>query len=72
VEPAQRDTAKTADTRFNKYVPLAGGWIAPEVEFLIDGQRTFLEEYKQIQANVTIPAAFWDARQWKAARRLTP
>jgi len=68
VEPAQRDTAKTADTRFNKYVPLAGGWMAPEVEFLIDGQRTFLEEYKDIQANVTIPATFWDARQWKAAR----
>lgn len=68
VEPAQRDTAKTADTRFNKYQPLAGGWVAPEVEFLVDGKLQFLEEYTQIQANVAMPAALWDARQWKAAR----
>jgi hypothetical protein len=68
LEPAPRDTTKTAETRFSKYAPLAGGWVAPEVEFLFDGQQQFLEEYKDIQANVAIPAAFWDPRQWKAAR----
>ena len=68
LEPAPRDTAKTADTRFNKYAPLAGGWIAPEVEFLVDGQQQVLEEYKDIQANVPIPPAFWDPRRWKEAR----
>lgn len=68
LEPAPRDTAKTAETRFSKYAPIAGGWIAPEVEFLLDGQQQFLEEYKDIQANITIPAAFWDPRRWKAAR----
>jgi hypothetical protein len=68
LEPAPRDTTKTADTRFNKYQPLAGGWIAPEVEFLVDGQPQVLEEYKEIQANLTIPASFWDPGQWKAAR----
>jgi hypothetical protein len=68
LEPAPRDTVKTAETLFSKYAPLAGGSVAPEVEFLLDGQQQFLEEYKEIQANVTIPAAFWDARQWKAAR----
>lgn len=68
LEPAPRDTTKTAETRFSKYAPLAGGWIAPEVEFLFDSQQQFLEEYKDIQANVAIPAAFWDPRQWKAAR----
>ena len=47
---------------------LPGGWISPEVEFLLEGQQQFLEEYKDIQANITIPAAFWDPRQWKAAR----
>jgi hypothetical protein len=66
--PAGPDTTKTAETRFSKYTPLAGGWIAPEVEFLLDGRRQFLEEYRDIQANVAIPAASWDARQWKAAR----
>jgi hypothetical protein len=66
--PAGQDTTKTAETRFNKYVPLAGGWISPEVEFLVDGQRLFLEEYRNIQANVAISEARWDARQWKATR----
>ncbi|MGH7607566.1 MAG: hypothetical protein ACREME_09515, partial [Gemmatimonadales bacterium] len=68
LNPSPQDTSKTADIRFNKYAPLAGGWIAPEVEFLMDGQRQFVEEYKEIQANTAMPAALWDARQWKAAR----
>lgn len=66
--PAGQDTSKTSDTRFNKYAPLAGGWVSAEVEFLVDGQRQFLEEYVQIQANVPMPAALWDARQWKTTR----
>jgi hypothetical protein len=68
LEPAPRDTAKTADTRFNKYAPKSGGWVSAEVEFLVDGQQQFLEQYDEIQTNVTLPAALWDARQWKAAR----
>lgn len=68
LEPAPQDTTKTAEIRFSKYQPLAGGWIAPEVEFLTDGRRQFLEEYKEIQANVAIRAVLWDARRWKAAR----
>jgi hypothetical protein len=71
LEPS-RDTTKTSETRFNKYVPMAGGWVSAEVEFLVDGQRRFLEEYRDIRANVPIAGARWDPRQWKAARRLTP
>ena len=66
--PGGQDTTRTADTRFNKYVPLAGGWVSPEVEFLVDGQRVFLEEYHDIQANVAMPDALWDPRRWKATR----
>ena len=68
LEPATQDTAKTSETRFSKYYPLAGGWMAPEVEFLLDGQRQFFEAYRDIQANVPMPDALWDARQWKATR----
>ena len=68
LEPATQDTAKTSETRFSKYYALAGGWMAPEVEFLLDGQRQFFEEYRDIQANVAMPDALWDARQWKATR----
>ena len=68
LEPAPRDTAKTADTRFNKYSAVDGGWVSAEVAFLVDGRQQFLEQYDEIQTNVTLPAALWDARQWKAAR----
>jgi len=68
LEPTPRDTAKTADTRFNKYAPMGGGWVSAEVEFLVDGQQQFLEQYEQIQTNVALPATLWDPRQWKAAR----
>lgn len=68
LQPAPQDTTRTAETRFSKYVALAGGWIAPEVEFLLDGRRQFLEEYRDIQANVAIPAALWDPRRWAATR----
>jgi hypothetical protein len=68
LERAPRDTAKTADTRFNKYASMGGGWVAAEVEFLVNGQQQFLEQYDEIQTNVTLPAVLWDPRQWKAAR----
>ena len=70
LEPTPRDTAKTADTRVNKYAPMAGGggWVSAEVEFLVDGQQQFLEQYSEIQTNVALTAALWDPRQWKAAR----
>jgi hypothetical protein len=67
LEPA-RDTTKTNETRFNKYAPLAGGWVSPEVEFLLDGKRQFLEEYSEIRANVRFPDGLFDPRRWKAAR----
>ncbi len=66
--PLQQDTSKTSETRFNKYVPMGGGWVAAEVEFLVGGQRRFLEEYRDIRANVPVAPGLWDARQWKAAR----
>lgn len=66
--PAGQDTSKTSDTRFNKYAPFAGGWVSAEVEFLVDGQRQFLEEYVDIQVNGAMADALWDARRWKAAR----
>jgi len=68
LEPAPQDTTKTSETRFSKYYALAGGWMSPEVEFLLDGQRVFFEEYRDIKANVAMPAALWDPRHWKATR----
>ncbi|HEV8382780.1 MAG TPA: hypothetical protein VGQ29_14420 [Gemmatimonadales bacterium] len=70
LEPTPRDSTKTADTRFNKYAlaPSGGGWVSAEVEFLVDGEQQFLEQYDEIQTNGALPAILWDPRQWKAAR----
>jgi hypothetical protein len=69
LEPGRgADSAKTSETRFNKYSPLAGGWISAEVEFLVDGRQQFLEEYSEIRANVPFPDGLFDPRRWKAAR----
>jgi len=42
--------------------------VSAEAEFLVDGQQQFLEQYSEIQTNVTLTAALWDPRPWKAAR----
>ncbi len=42
--------------------------MAAEVEFLIEGRRQFLEEYRDIHVNVPLAPALWDGRQWKVAR----
>src|SRR5260370_232578 len=69
LEPAPRDSTQTGDTRFNKYAPAPGsGWDSAEVEFLVSGQQQFLEQYSEIQTNVSLSATLWAAPQWKAAR----
>lgn len=40
-----------SDIRFNKYQPLAGGWIAPEVVFVRDGKEFMREVYRDWKAN---------------------
>ncbi|MGH7675022.1 MAG: hypothetical protein ACREMV_07100, partial [Gemmatimonadales bacterium] len=69
LEPAPGDSTRTSEVRFNKYAPLAGGWIAPEVEFLLNGERRFLEEYRDVRANVAVAADLFVAKAWKSARR---
>jgi hypothetical protein len=63
-----RDTTTTSETRFNAYQPLGGGWIAPEVEFLIDGKRTFLEQYEEITLDPPLDPALFDPAQWATAK----
>ena len=67
LQPAGKDGTQVAEIRFNKYEPLGGGWISPEVEFLTDGKLTFLEEYKNIRTGETLAPALFDPQQWSAA-----
>ena len=65
IEPSRRDTTKTAEIRFNRYYAVGNAWLAPEVEFLIDGARDFLEEYTQIRTGVAVDDALFDPAKWR-------
>jgi hypothetical protein len=65
IEPSRRDTTKTAEIRFNRYYAVGDVWLSPEVEFLIDGARDFLEEYTEIKTGVTLEAAMFDPGRWR-------
>ncbi len=68
LEPGQRDTSGTSDIRFNKYQPVGRAWLSVEVEFLVDGQPRWLEEYTEIETDVLLKDVLFDPRQWKKAR----
>ncbi len=60
IRPAGRDGAQTQETQFNKYQKLGGGWMSPEVIFMVDGKVTTTEEYSDLRANVTLPDKLFD------------
>jgi hypothetical protein len=66
LEPSQKDPAVIRETIFDKYLPLAGGWVETEVLFLANGQQQGKEEYSDPKANVELDPAIFDPRAWKA------
>ena len=60
IRPAGRDGAQTQETQFNKYRKLGGGWMAPEVIFLIDAKTVTTEEYSEMRANVALDPKLFD------------
>jgi hypothetical protein len=68
LQPFPGDTSQTFEVRFNKYRPLAGGWIAPEVEAYVGAKRILFEEYDDVRANVALDPSLFDPRRWAAAR----
>jgi hypothetical protein len=66
LEPSKKDPAVINDTRFEKYIPLAGGWVETEVLFLTGGKQRVKEEYLSPKANVKLDAAIFEPRTWKA------
>jgi len=60
LRPVGRDGAQTQETQFNKYQKLGGGWISPEVIFLVDGKIVTTEEYSEIKANMTLDSKLFD------------
>src|SRR5689334_14725977 len=60
IRPAGKDGAQTQETQFNKYVKLGGGWMSPEVIFMVDGKVATTEEYSDLRANVALPDKLFD------------
>jgi len=64
IRPQGQDGAKTQETQFNKYVKLGGGWMSPEVIFMVDGKIATTEEYSDLRANVTLPDKLFDPQSF--------
>ena len=64
LEPDNEDSSKTRDIRFGAYHKLGGGWIAALVEVYADGKKVFSEEYSDIQKDVKLDPAVYDAKQF--------
>ncbi len=67
LQPAEPDTERTQEIQFNEYEPLGGGWIAPEVVFMTDGNLTLREVYRNMRANVALDAGLFDGKIWQPA-----
>lgn len=66
LEPSKKTPGVINDTRFGKYIPLAGGWVEMEVLFLANGQQRVKEEYSNAKANVRLDSLIFDPSTWKA------
>lgn len=64
IRPGGKDGAQTQETQFNKYQKLAGGWMAPEVIFMIDGKVVTTEKYSDMRGDVTLDPKLFDPESW--------
>ena len=64
IRPAGKDGTQTQETQFNKYVKLGGGWMSPEVVFLVDNKVVTIEEYSDLRANVSLPDRLFDPQSF--------
>jgi len=62
--PAGKDGTQTQETQFNKYQKLGGGWIAPEVIFMIDGKVVTTEKYSEIRSDMKLDPKLFDPQSW--------
>lgn len=66
LRPSGRDGAQTQETQFNKYQKLGGGWMSPEVIFMVDGKTVTTEEYSEMRADVALDSKLFDPQYWLA------
>ncbi|HEX7295500.1 MAG TPA: hypothetical protein VF251_07090 [Pyrinomonadaceae bacterium] len=64
IRPVGKDGTQTSETQFNKYEKLGGGWMAPEVIFLVDGKVVTTEKYSDMRADVKLDPKLFDPDSW--------
>ena len=65
IEPGGKDGSLTQETQFNKYERVkGGGWVAPEVIFMINGKPVVTEEYTEIRGGVPLDQKLFDPQHW--------
>ena len=64
LEPAPNDSTKIAETRFEAYRKMGGGWLEHEVQFLLAGEVRMREEYGQTRIDVPLDSALFQTDQW--------
>jgi hypothetical protein len=65
-----KNKERVSETQFNKYQKVkGGGWIAPEVIFLIDGKPSFTEEYSDIQTDIPLDEKLFNTENWMTVDR---
>ena len=61
---AGKDGTQSQEIQFNKYQKLGGGWMAPEVIFMIDGKVVTTEKYSDMRSDVTLDPKLFDPESW--------
>lgn len=70
IQPVGKDGASVQEIEFNKSQKVkGGGWIAPEVVFIVNGKRVFLEDYYGIRTNIELDENLFDPKQWMTVNR---
>lgn len=70
IQPAGQDGKSTQEIQFNKYIKVkGGGWVAPEVVFIVNGKRVFLEEYSEIQTDVGLNQDLFNPEKWSEVEK---
>jgi len=64
IRPGGKDGTQTQETQFNKYQKLGGGWMAPEVVFMVDGKVVTTEKYSDMRADVELDPKLFDPQSW--------
>ena len=64
LRPGGKDGTQTQETQFNKYQKLGGGWMAPEVIFMVDGKVVTTEKYSDIRGDMTLDPKLFDPQFW--------